>query len=112
MAPTCRGGLLELWPSYPAYALTFLLIVQVWANHHAMFDHIRAADWILLLGNVLLLMAVGFLPFSASVLAESLRDHAGQRTAVVFYGASFALGSVFSSTSGAMPGGPATGQGH
>jgi uncharacterized membrane protein len=88
-------GLLELWPSYLAYALTFLLIGQVWANHHAMFDHVRAADWVLLLFNVLLLMTVAFLPFSASVLAESLRDRAGQRTAVVFYGASFALGSVF-----------------
>jgi uncharacterized membrane protein len=88
-------GLLELWPSYLAYALTFLLIGQVWANHHAMFDHIRAADWVLLLFNVLLLMTVAFLPFSASVLAESLRAHAGQRIAVVFYGASFALGSVF-----------------
>jgi uncharacterized membrane protein len=88
-------GLLELWPSYLAYALTFLLIGQVWANHHAMFDHIRTADWVLLLCNTLLLMTVAFLPFSASVLAESLRDRAGQRTAVVFYGASFALGSVF-----------------
>src|ERR1700735_2916571 len=79
-------GLLELWPSYLAYALTFLLIGQVWANHHAMFDHIRAADWVLLLFNVLLLMTVAFLPFSASVLAGALHAHAGQRTAVVFYG--------------------------
>ena len=37
-------GLLALWPSYLAYALTFLFIGQVWANHHVMFDHIRAAD--------------------------------------------------------------------
>jgi TMEM175 potassium channel family protein len=35
-------GLVELWPSYLAYALTFLFIGQVWANHHVMFDHIRA----------------------------------------------------------------------
>jgi uncharacterized membrane protein len=37
-------GLVALWPSYLAYALTFLFIGQVWANHHVMFDHIRAAD--------------------------------------------------------------------
>jgi uncharacterized membrane protein len=36
-------GLLELWPSYLAYALTFLFIGQVWVNHHVMFDHIRPA---------------------------------------------------------------------
>jgi len=33
-------GLVALWPSYMAYAMTFLLIGQVWANHHVMFDHI------------------------------------------------------------------------
>ena len=36
-------GLAALWPSYLAYAITFLLIGQVWANHHVMFDHIRSA---------------------------------------------------------------------
>jgi Endosomal/lysosomal potassium channel TMEM175 len=29
--------LVELWPSYLAYAVTFLFIGQVWANHHAAF---------------------------------------------------------------------------
>ena len=37
-------GLLALWPSYLAYALTFLFIGQVWANHHVMFDHIRTSS--------------------------------------------------------------------
>ena len=35
-------GLAALWPSYLSYAITFLLIGQVWANHHVMFDHIRS----------------------------------------------------------------------
>ena len=52
--------LVDLWPSYLAYALTFLFIGQVWANHHVMFDHIRAADRLVLLLNTLLLMAVAF----------------------------------------------------
>jgi uncharacterized membrane protein len=56
-------GLAVLWPSYVAYALTFLFIGQVWANHHVMFDHIRAADRVILLLNTLLLMIVAFLPF-------------------------------------------------
>jgi hypothetical protein len=41
-------GLAALWPSYLAYAVTFLFIGQVWANHHVMFDHIRAADRVVL----------------------------------------------------------------
>jgi uncharacterized membrane protein len=82
-------GLAVLWPSYLAYALTFLFIGQVWANHHVMFDHIRAADRVILLLNTLLLMIVAFLPFATSVLAGALRSGHGQRTAVVFYGLAF-----------------------
>jgi uncharacterized membrane protein len=82
-------GLVALWPSYLAYALTFLFIGQVWANHHVMFDHIRAADRAVLLLNTLLLMIVAFLPFSTSVLAGALRSGHGLRTAAVFYGIAF-----------------------
>src|SRR5436305_13777496 len=84
-------GLLALWPSYLAYGVTFLFIGQVWANHHVMFDHIRAADRVVLLLNTLLLMAVAFLPFATSVLAGALRDGHGQRTAVAFYGIAFVV---------------------
>ena len=31
-------GLVALWPSYLAYAVTFLFIGQVWAYHHIAFD--------------------------------------------------------------------------
>jgi len=82
-------GLVALWPSYLAYALTFLFIGQVWANHHVMFDHIRVADRVILLLNTLLLMMVAFLPFTTSVLAGALRSGHGLRTATVFYGIAF-----------------------
>ena len=81
--------LVALWPSYLAYALTFLFIGQVWANHHVMFDHIRAVDRAVLLLNTLLLMIVAFLPFTTSVLAEAVRSGHGLRTAAVFYGIAF-----------------------
>ena len=54
---------------YLAYAVTFLFIGQVWANHHVMFDHIRAADRAVLLLNILLLMIVAFRQFVTSVHA-------------------------------------------
>ncbi len=82
-------GLGALWPSYLSYAVTFLFIGQVWANHHVMFDHIRAADRLVLLLNTLLLMVVAFLPFATSVLAGAFREGHGERTAVVFYGIAF-----------------------
>jgi uncharacterized membrane protein len=57
-------GLLALWPSYLAYAVTFLFIGQVWVNHHVMFDHVLGAGRTVLLLNTVLLMVVAFLPFA------------------------------------------------
>jgi uncharacterized membrane protein len=87
-------GLAKLWPSYLAYAVTFLLIGRIWANHHVMFDHIRSADRVVLLLNTVLLMDLAFLPFAASVLAEAFRDGHGQRTAVVFHGIAFEVAAI------------------
>jgi uncharacterized membrane protein len=90
------GALLSLWPSYFAYAVTFLLVGMIWMNHHRMFHFIRKTDGMLLALNVLLLMDVAFLPFPTHVLAEAL--HAGaqaQRDAAVFYGAVLVLGGIF-----------------
>ncbi len=86
--------LVALWPSYLSYAITFLLIGQVWANHHVMFDHIRSVDRTVLFLNTLLLMDIAFQPFAAAVLSAALRTGHGQRTAVVFHGMAFELAAI------------------
>jgi len=87
-------GLAALWPSYLSYVITFMLIGQVWANHHVMFDHIRHADRLVLFLNTVLLMDIALLPFAARVLANSFRDGQGERTAVVVHGLAFELAAV------------------
>jgi uncharacterized membrane protein len=82
-------GLLALWPSYVSYVITFMLVAQVWANHHVMFDHIRHADRLVLFLNAVLLMDIALLPFAASVLADAFRDGQGERTAVALHGLVF-----------------------
>jgi TMEM175 potassium channel family protein len=72
------NGLATLWPSYLAYVVTFMLIGQMWANHHVMFDHIRRVDRVVLFLNTLLLMDIAFLPFTASVLAQAFHDGRGR----------------------------------
>jgi uncharacterized membrane protein len=71
-----------------------MLIGQIWANHHVMFDHIRSADRTVLFLNTVLLMDIAFLPFAAAVLAQAFRDGHGQRTAVVFHGIAFELAAI------------------
>ncbi|MET8525290.1 TMEM175 family protein [Micromonospora sp. NPDC005172] len=88
-------GLVELWPSFLAYVLSFFLIASIWANHHVIFDQVVAADRGLLLLNTVLLMTVAFLPFAASVLAAAFRNGAGEPLAVLFFGGSFGVGAIF-----------------
>jgi len=87
-------ALAALWPSYLAYTISFLLIGQVWANHHVMFDHIRSADRTVLFLNTLLLMDIAFLPFAAAVLSAAFGTGHGQRTAVVVYGITFEVAAI------------------
>lgn len=64
--------LLSLWPSYLAYAISFVVIGAIWINHHAMFDHIVRADEKLLLLNTFHLMFIAFLPFPTAVSRAGL----------------------------------------
>lgn len=54
------------------YVLSFMLIGQVWLNHHAVFHSLRVVDQPVLIFNLLLLLDVAFLPFATTVLTESL----------------------------------------
>ena len=78
-------GLLHLWPSYLAYAISFIVIGAIWINHHAMFGWIVRADQKLLLLNTLHLMFIAFLPFPTAVLAEAFHTRSGQDVATAFY---------------------------
>lgn len=79
-------GLLNLWPSYVAYGVSFLVIGAIWINHHSMFEHVARVDEGLLLINILHLMFTAFLPFPTAVLAEALHRHSGESVAAAFYG--------------------------
>jgi uncharacterized membrane protein len=83
--------LLSLWPSYLAYAMSFIVIGAIWINHHTMFKHIVRADEMLLLLNTLHLMFIAFLPFPTAVLAEALHSRADEPLATAFYGGTLAV---------------------
>ena len=86
--------LLHLWPAYLAYATSFLTIGIIWMNHHFCVETMARADRTLMFLNLLLLMAVGFLPFPTRLVAESIQKHAGERQAVVAYALTFVLMAV------------------
>lgn len=87
--------LLQLWPSYLAYVVSFLAIGAIWLNHHVMFQHIVRVDRTLLLLNVLHLMPIAFLPFPTAVLAEAFHRGTDEPIAAAFYGGILTAISIF-----------------
>jgi uncharacterized membrane protein len=87
-------GIGDQWPSYLAYATSFLTIGALWLAHHALFRRTRYADPIVVRINLLLLMVVAFLPFPTSLVAEAIDTTRAERAAVLFYGATLLLISL------------------
>ena len=79
----------HLWPSYFGYAVSFITIGVMWANHHAMFKDIDRQNHVLVVLNLFLLMTISFLPFPTALLAEYLRDSDQRLTATLVYGSTF-----------------------
>jgi uncharacterized membrane protein len=80
-------ALLELWPRYLAYVLSFVVIARFWVAHHLAFRLIARYDSALVWLNLLLLMFVAFLPFPTAVLGE----HNGSPASAVLYAAAVVL---------------------
>ena len=81
-------GIIDQWPSYLAYATSFITIGSLWLAHHAMFRRLQSANQRVMQVNLLLLMAVVFLPFPTRLLAEAIHNEDAERAAVIFYGLS------------------------
>jgi uncharacterized membrane protein len=85
--------LLDLWPAYIAYAISFLTIGIMWVNHHQIFRHFERADRTLLLFNILLLMLIAFTPFPTRVVAEHMVSDT-DRKAALLYGITMTLTAI------------------
>jgi uncharacterized membrane protein len=84
------GELGRHWPSYFAYAVSFLTIGIMWLNHHTMLSQITKVDRPTLVLNLFLLMGVVAIPFPTALVADHLvgaSARGGQATvATVTYG--------------------------
>src|SRR5882762_3199489 len=72
------------WPSYFSFIVSFAFIGIMCINHHRLFSHIKQADNLLMIFNLLLLLGVTAVPFPTAVLAAHLRGP-GQRTATMLF---------------------------
>ncbi|MBA2712872.1 MAG: DUF1211 domain-containing protein, partial [Rubrobacteraceae bacterium] len=80
------GALLEQWPSYATYVVSFLTIGIIWVNHHAILDRTRRVNRALLFINLIFLMVVAAIPFPTAVFADYLKEGHDERLAAAIYG--------------------------
>jgi uncharacterized membrane protein len=92
-------ALLQYWPHYATYVVSFLTIGIIWMNHHAQFDRIDHADRTLTVLNLFLLMFVTLIPFPTGLLATYLHAGTDEHVAAAVYAATLlAMSIAFFST--------------
>jgi TMEM175 potassium channel family protein len=72
----------NLWPKYLVYALSFVTLGVYWVGHHNQFYYIKRADRGLLWINILFLMFIALIPFTAQLMSA----YPNQPLAVAIYG--------------------------
>jgi uncharacterized membrane protein len=83
--PTFEAFLL-LWPTWLSYAVSYLFIAIVWANHHYLMRFAVGMTPRLMWANFAHMFSVSFLPLSTSWMAESeLAPDGVSFYAVVFF---------------------------
>jgi uncharacterized membrane protein len=85
--------LLDIWPSYLAYATSFLVIGIIWLNHHHCVSLIGRCDRTFLFVNLLLLLVVSFFPFPTKLVAEYI-NRPDEQSAAFAYAATLLLMAI------------------
>jgi uncharacterized membrane protein len=79
------GALLNQWPRYLSFLISFVVIGIVWANNQELYRFIVRSNHIFVLLSLLGLMFVTLIPFSASLMGQYLMESKYQVTAVAVY---------------------------
>jgi uncharacterized membrane protein len=80
-------GLLEMWPEFLIYILSFMVLGVFWLMHHAVFDRICYYDGTQAWLNIVFLMFVALIPFSTALFGS----YGAERTTALFYGGNLIL---------------------
>jgi uncharacterized membrane protein len=93
-AGNLSNRLLDIWPSYIGYAVSFVTIGIIWSNHHTVMNQLSRVDRTFLMLNVFLLLCVAFLPFPTRLVAEHLRNRHELEPAALAYGATMTIMAI------------------
>jgi uncharacterized membrane protein len=97
-APHLGERLTHIWPSYLAYAASFVTIGIMWVNHHTIMGQVSRTDRRFLLANIGLLLCIAFFPFTTRLVAEHVRGGGAQAAALTYGFTGVATAVMFNAT--------------
>ena len=89
------SGILQQWPGFAGFLLSFLFIGIMWINHHRLFSHIQRSDDVLMAVNLLLLLGVVWIPYPTLLIAQSMPTARMRDAAILYNGSYLVLALLF-----------------
>jgi uncharacterized membrane protein len=77
-----RHSLIQLWPRFLTYIISFVMLGVYWVGHHNQYHYIQRTDRTFLWINILFFMSVTTIPFSTGLLGSYYTEE----TALLLYG--------------------------
>jgi uncharacterized membrane protein len=84
-------SVIDLWPSYLAYVVSFSTIGAMWLGHNAITEYLDRVDSTFVRLNLLFLLFVAFLPLPTRLFADFISRDSPERVAVTIYGLALLL---------------------
>ncbi len=81
------NALIDLWPSYFAFILSFTAVLIMWINHHGFFKYLRKINPSFLFVNGFLLLAITFINFPTAIIARYINSPALNIASAFYCGA-------------------------
>lgn len=88
-------ALIKVWPSFMAFAFSFIAVLVIWTNHHCFFGLVERYSRRFIYANGFLLLMVTFVPFPTAVLAKYINTPAARTATILYCGTYFFVNIAF-----------------
>jgi uncharacterized membrane protein len=88
-------GILNQWPGFASFLLSFLFIGIMWINHHRLFSHLQHSEDALMVVNLLLLLGVVWIPYPTMLMAQAVSTGQLRDAAILYNGSYLAIALLF-----------------
>ena len=93
-AGSLYNALIQLWPHYLSYIVSFFVIGVWWSSMHHFHQIVKRTNHAFNLINIFFFMTIAFIPFTTAVMGEYISEPEHRQAAVTVYCLGYYLPSV------------------